>query len=187
VAPQAGTTVVPSVASPTATTQFGYNTAPAASQAYPNFNIDPAVIGTWDKAYGKGTGKSMADLLGQISGAQAPMIQSFLKDIQPMFQDNLNNILESFAAGGQRFSSGAALAAGKFGADFTSHQQTLMSQVMQWAFGSYMNALNGFKGANPSTPATDWIKFGLGMAGTAGSALQGAGFGGSAIDVLAGL
>lgn len=183
----------PTVGSPTPITQFGYNTTPgtptgatpiaatgavaptagsAIAASLPTNVITPALTQALDKTYGAGFGNALTQLLSQGAGYNQGVVNSFLTDIQPYFNDNLNQIMESFASSGQRFSSTAALAAGKFGADFTSHQQALMGQMYQWAYENYLGTLTKFANKNTSSNAFGDISNILGLASSGADAVN---------------
>lgn len=130
-----------------------------------------------DSTYGKGFGQTLGTLLSQGMGYNPQVVGAFMNDIQPYFQDNLNEIIASFAGTGGRFSSNAALAAGKFGADFTSHQQKLMAEMYMWAFQNYIGVLTKFGSQNTGSTKMGTLGDILSLTKTVASGLQGAGIG----------
>lgn len=187
------TSGTPTVGIPTPITQFGYNTTPgtatgatpiaatgttapipgsAIAASLPTNVVTPELTQALDKTYGAGFGNALTQLLSQGAGYNQGVVNSFLTDIQPYFNDNLNQIMESFGASGQRFSSTAALAAGKFGADFTSHQQALMGQMYQWAYENYLGTLTKFANKNTSSNAFGDISNILGLVSTGADAVN---------------
>jgi hypothetical protein len=196
------TTAVPSIGSPNVrpTTQFGFpvgmtspTTAPTNLQSLVpgGGTLDPKLIGALDKTYGKGFGQTVYNVLKQGAGWNPQVANAFMYAVEPYFQKHLNDIMESFGAAGQRFSSTAALAAGEFGASFTAQQQQLFAQMYQWAYGNFLNTLQ-YGSKNTSGNIFGTLNNILGLVGTGAGALSAAGVGagstaGTIISVLAGL
>lgn len=183
-------------------TQFGYNTPQGGTGAGAMGSLNPADMsgGNWksiDRALGTAYGRNgeLGRALGQIlkngAGWNPQIAETMMHDIEPYFQENMGNILEAFGQSGQRYSSTAALATGKFAADFTSHQQALYAQMYQWAVNNYIGIMTGgkFAGGPVGNPNAGLIAGGLSMgasAASAGLAASAAGSGTMA-SILAGL
>src|SRR6185369_2268863 len=177
--------VVPPAGSSSGTT-FGYPTGsldPSVTSSLQNLQpgaggqIDSHLRGDLEATYGKGFGRTLDNVLKAGAGYNPQVAESFINAIHPYFQSNLGNIMSQFGAAGQRFSSTAALAAGKAGADFTAQEQTFMAQMYQWAYGNYLSVLTSKADKNTKSDIFGTIGNILGLTGTAAGALTAGGVG----------
>lgn len=151
--------------------------------------LDPALHSELVKTYGEGFGNTLWNTLQSGAGFNPQIANAFIKEMQPIFQENLANAMEYFSSTGSRFSSAAALGAGKAVADFSAKQQAVFAQMYMWAYQNYLNVLQ-YGAQNTGDNTFGNIRSILGLLGTAGKGIQGGDFGGTTGqigDVLAGL
>jgi hypothetical protein len=151
--------------------------------------LDPRLHDELTKTYGDGFGNTLWNTLQSGAGFNPAIANAFIKEMQPIFQENLANAMEYFSSTGSRFSSAAALGAGKAVADFSAKQQAVFAQMYMWAYQNYLNVLQ-YGATNTGDNTFGNIRSILGLLQTAGKGIQGGDFGGTAGtigDVLAGL
>lgn len=151
--------------------------------------LDPRLHDELTKTYGDGFGNTLWNTLQSGAGFNPAIANAFIKEMQPIFQENLANAMEYFSSTGSRFSSAASLGAGKAVADFSAKQQAIFAQMYMWAYQNYLNVLQ-YGATNTGDNTFGNIRSILGLLGTAGKGIQGGDFGGTAGtigDVLAGL
>jgi hypothetical protein len=93
-------------------------------------------------------GELVFSFLQSGAGYNPQAINNLLAGLQPGFERQTQNLMQQFSAGGNRFGSGAQIAAG----DLASQQQLqvgeLETQMYEQAVSDYMNVLMGASGAS---------------------------------------
>lgn len=95
-------------------------------------------------AYGEGTGNAILQLLykGMFNPQTA---QAFLSAMQPGVQRGQADILNAFGAGGQRFSSSAALGLGDFMSQVNLNENQTLAQMFEHSQDQELSLLQGIQ------------------------------------------
>lgn len=151
--------------------------------------LDPHLQDELEKTYGEGFGKTIWNTLQSGAGFNPQIANAFIKEMQPIFQENLANAMEYFSSTGSRFSSAASLGAGKAVADFSAKQQSIFAQMYMWAYQNYLNVLQ-YGATNTKDNGFGMMQGILGLLSAGGGAITGAGATGTLATIggaLAGL
>jgi hypothetical protein len=130
------------------------------------------------KTYGKGLGGLIEQFLSGGAGYNPQVLQALVAQLQPQFQQQQQNLLGSFSAGGNRFGSGAQTGMASLLSQQDTDVSSMAAQLYEQSVQNYMTVLEDtasqVSGRIVNTPSTfDDIMSGLSEVGNLGS--QGAG------------
>ncbi len=110
------------------------------------------------KTFGKGLGGLIEQFLSSGAGYNPQVLQALVAQLQPQFQQQDQNMLGSFSAGGNRFGSGAQLGLASLESQQSLDVSSMAAQLYEQSVQNYMSVLEStsqqVSGRIANTPST---------------------------------
>lgn len=114
------------------------------------------LIGSLTGTYGEGLGDTLANFLNSGAGYNPVVAQALIAQMQPQIEQGQQNTLEEFAAGGDRFSSSAALGLSNYNAQTTSNENATLANLYQDSVQNYLSTLMGTSSTVAGNQSSIW-------------------------------